>query len=93
MNKSIILLIVGVFFSLSFLSMIPAQEDTYRFVWLTKKDWKELEKVSTKGKNTTAVVSYKTRLNIITTVQYSNEKATLTKEQHEKLEAILSKYE
>lgn len=93
MNKSIILLFVGIFFSLSFISMMPAQEETYRFVWLTKKDWKELEKVTTKGKNTTAVVDYKTRMNIITTVQYRSENAKLTQKQHERLKAILSKYD
>jgi len=73
--------------------MMPAQEETYKFVWLTKKDWKELEKVTTKGKNTTAVVDYKTRLNIITTVQYRSKNAKLTQKQREKLEEILNKYE
>lgn len=93
MNNSIILVIVGMFISLLFFSMMPAQEETYKFVWLTKKDWKELEKVTTKGKNTTAVVDYKTRLNIITTVQYRSKNAKLTQKQREKLEEILNKYE
>lgn len=92
MNKSIALLIVGVFSS-SLLSIMPFQEETYRFIWLTKKDWKALEKVTTKGKNTTAVVSYKTCLNIITTMQYRSENAKLTQKQHEKLEVVLRKYD
>lgn len=69
------------------------QEKQQKLVWLTAEDWKELEKVSTKGKKTTAVVDFKTRLNIITRVQYKHENVSFTNAQRKKLEKILKKYE
>lgn len=69
------------------------QDENYKFVWLTQQDWHTLEKVTTRGKKTTAVVFQKTRLNIVHKVQYKHESVELTKDQREKMEGILSKYE
>lgn len=70
-----------------------SKDGNYKFVWLTKKDWKALKKVSTKGKSTTAVVDYKTRWNIIVKIQYKQKDVEFTEEQKEKLNKILRKYE
>lgn len=58
----------------------PEQEKKYKIVWLTTDDWKVLEKISTKGKNTTTVVDVKTRSNIIHKVQYKSTDINFNKE-------------
>lgn len=69
------------------------QGNHYKFVWLSKQDWHELEKVTLRGENTTAVVYQSTRINIIHQVQYKNKTVKFTNKQCQKLEEILNKYE
>src|SRR5699024_10968120 len=60
----------------------------FPFVWLKKKDWNTLEKISKYGKNTTTVVNYKTRLSIITKVQYKHRNVQFTENQRLKLKKV-----
>lgn len=90
------LIIIPILISLfSFVPNISNQDqkEEYKLVWLISEDWKALEKISTKGKNTTAVVDIKTRSNIVHKVQYRSTDVNFTKAQREKLEEILKKYE
>lgn len=98
LNRPVFIPLITIFLALLFFSLKPPQEKTspkdgFKFVWLKKKDWKALEKVTTKGKNTTAVVDYKTRWNIMTRVQYTSKSMKLTKKQREKLKKVLQKYD
>lgn len=65
----------------------------YKFVWLTKKDWKELEKISYVGKNQVTVVHKTTRLTLVNDTQYKSKTEPFTTTQRKKLEKILKKYE
>lgn len=69
----------------------PAQEE-FKFVFLTKKDWKELEKISYVGKNRVTVVNKTIMLNVVNETQYKTTKEPFSKKQIKKLKEILSKY-
>ena len=90
MKKISLLLIVLIF--MSFKNHKPLQ-DKFKIVLLTTEDWNSLQKISTKGKNTVAVVDFKTRLNVVSTVQYQNESIEISKTQRKKLNEILKKYD
>jgi hypothetical protein len=77
---------------MSFKNYKPLQ-DKLKIVLLTTEDWNSLQKISTKGKNTIAVVDFKTRLNVVSTVQYQNESIEISKTQRKKLNEILKKYD
>jgi hypothetical protein len=77
---------------MSFKNYKPLQ-DKLKIVLLTTEDWSSLQKISTKGKNTVAVVDFKTRLNVVSTVQYQNESTEISKTQRKKLNEILKKYD
>jgi hypothetical protein len=90
MRKIAIILLVLIF--MSFKNYKPLQ-DKLKIVLLTTGDWNSLQKISTKGKNTVAVVDFKTRLNVVSTVQYQNESIEISKTQRKKLNEILKKYD
>ncbi len=73
-------------------AFVPNQE-RFKFVWLTQKDWKELEKISYVGKNYVTVVYKTTRKNFIHKVQYQSRSQPFTEKQVKKLKEILKKYE
>jgi hypothetical protein len=86
---TVLLSILGL---MSFTNYKPLQ-DQIKIVLLTTSDWKTLEKISIKGKTTISVVNFKTRLNVVSTVQYQNADIEISKEQRKKLNEILKKYE
>lgn len=90
MKKISLLLTLLIF--MSFKNYKPLQEKL-KIVFLTSEDWKTLQKISTKGTNTVAVVAYKTRLNVVSTIQYQNDNMEISKVQRKKLYEILKKYE
>lgn len=63
-----------------------------KFVWLTEKHWEELEKITTKGVSTVALVSHKNRWNIMQEVQYTHKDIELSEQQLAVLNKILNKY-
>ncbi len=89
MKKLILIAFIPVLFSFSKNEI----QKEYKFVWLKKNDWKELEKISYVGKNQVTVVHRRTRLAIMNDTQYKSKTEPFTKKQRSKLELILKKYE
>lgn len=93
-SRNIIVLVIFSFLLFSFTKSIRTQsQKKFRFVFLTKKDWRELEKVSYVGKNRVTVVNKSIVLNAINEVQYKTNTEPFSKKQVEKLNEILAEYE
>lgn len=85
-------LITLLFFAFT-ITLFKTHQTNFKFVWLTKADWKELENISYVGKNQVTVVHTTTRLSIINETQYKDKSEPFTKTQIAKLEEIIAKYD